>query len=141
MTHPIDRSLLYLTLTLFIGGILILTSASLALSYKNFGTIWGYALRQLVYGGVGLAIMAVMSRVHYRTWRRWSLSLLLCSFALLALVFVPQLGFSSGGATRWLRVGPVSFQPAELLKLAFIMYLASWLDARRREVALFYTQM
>ncbi|TSD03780.1 MAG: cell division protein FtsW [Parcubacteria group bacterium Greene0714_36] len=135
-THPIDRSLLYIVLGLFVAGLLILTSASLTLSYKNFGSIGGYALRQLLSGGaLGLVAMAVTSRVPYRVWRKWALPLLLCSFVLLALLFVPQLGFSSGGATRWLHLGPISFQPSELLKLAFIIYLASWLDARRREAA------
>lgn len=135
MTHPIDRQLLYLTLGLFGGGMLILTSASFTLSYKNFGSVGGYALRQLVSGGVGLAAMAVLSRVPYRLWRTWAVPLLLASFVMLALLFVPQLGVSAGGATRWLRAGPITFQPSEILKLAFIVYLASWLDARRREVA------
>lgn len=134
-SHPIDRSLLYIVLALCVAGMLILTSASLTLSYKNLGTLWGYALRQMLYGGVGLAAMAATSRIPYRLWRRVALPMLLVSFCLLALVFVPQLGFSAGGATRWLRLGTVSFQPSELLKLAFIVYLASWLDARRREVA------
>lgn len=108
----------------------------MTLSYKNFGTMWGYTLRQLMYGGgLGLAAMAVASRIPYRTWRAVALPLLLVSFVLLALLFVPQLGFSAGGATRWLRLGPLTFQPSELLKLAFIVYLASWLDARRRDVA------
>lgn len=136
MSHPIDRHLLYLTLGLFLAGLLILTSASLTLSYKNFGSIGGYAVRQLLYGGgVGLLAMAITSRVPYRAWRKWALPLLLLSFVLLALLFVPQLGFSAGGARRWLRLGPILFQPSEALKLAFIIYLASWLDARRREVA------
>ena len=108
----------------------------MTLSYKNFGSIGGYALRQLILGGgLGLVFMAVTSRIPYRAWRAWSLPLLLISFVLLALLFVPQLGFSAGGATRWLRLGALMFQPSELLKLAFILYLASWLDARRREVA------
>lgn len=136
MSHAIDRSLLWTTLALFIGGLLILTSASMVLSYKTFGSIGGYALRQLAFGGgVGLAAMLVASRLPYRIWRRIALPLLLVSFALMAMLFIPQLGFAAGGATRWLRLGPITFQPAEVLKLSFIIYLASWLDARRREVA------
>lgn len=134
--HSPDRRLLFMVVGLFVAGLLILTSASMTLSYKNFGTIAGYALRQLILGGgLGFAAMIIMSRIPYRVWRAWALPLLLLSFVLLALLFVPQLGFSAGGATRWLRLGSVTFQPAEALKLAFIIYLASWLDARRREVA------
>lgn len=136
VSHPIDRSLPYLVLTLFVAGILILTSASMTLAYKNFGAIWSYALRQLLSGGgIGLILMVVASRIPYRLWRTWALPLLVACFVLLALLFVPQLGLSSGGATRWLRLGPLAFQPSEFLKLAFIIYLASWLDARRRDVA------
>lgn len=135
-SQAIDRHLFFLVMGLFVAGLLILTSASLALSYRNFGSIGWYALRQLLYGGgLGLVAMVITSRVPYRLWRTWAFPLLLFSFVLLALLFVPQLGFSAGGATRWLRLGPVSFQPSELLKLAFVIYLASWLDARRREVA------
>lgn len=132
----IDRPLLYAALALFIGGMLILTSASMVLSYKTFGSVGGYAFRQLLYGGgLGLLAMLVFSRLQYRTWRRFALPLLLVSFAVMALIFIPQLGFTAGGATRWLKLGPITFQPSEILKLSFIIYLASWLDARRREVA------
>ena len=135
MSRSIDRSLLYTVFALLIGGLLVLTSASMVLSYKNLGSVGGYALRQLLYAGVGIGAMYVTSRMQYRIWRRLALPFLLLSFVLLALIFVPQLGFTAGGATRWLRLGPINFQPAEILKLSFIIYLASWLDARRREVA------
>lgn len=134
--HTVDKSLFGMTLAFLVGGILILGSASMVLAYKNLGSIMGYALRQLaIGGGVGCIAMAATSRIPYRMWRRLALPLLLISFVCLALLFVPQLRFSFGGAARWLKIGPFSFQPSELLKIAFIIYLASWLDARRRDVA------
>ena len=134
--HTVDKSLLAMTLIFFTGGILILGSASMVLAYKNTGSVTGYALRQLaIGGGVGLIAMAITSRIHYRTWRKLALPLLLISFACMALLFIPHLRLASGGAARWLKIGPMSFQPSELLKISFIIYLASWLDARRREVA------
>lgn len=133
--HTVDKPLLTLTAILFGGGVLILGSASMMLSYKNLGSVTGYALRQLLLGGgIGFAAMFVTSRIPYRMWRTYALPLLLASFACLGLLFVPQLSVSFGGATRWLKLGPLSFQPSELLKLTFIIYLASWLDSRRREV-------
>lgn len=134
--HTVDKSLLGMTAAFFVGGLLILGSASMVLAYKNTGSITGYALRQLILGGgVGFAAMAVTSRMHYRMWRKLALPLLLVSFIFLALLFIPHFRLSFGGAARWLKLGPVSFQPSELLKIAFIIYLASWLDARRREIA------
>lgn len=59
---------------------------------------------------------------------------MILSFLLLALLFIPQLSYSFGGARRWLKLGPISIQPSEILKLGFIAYLASWIDARRQEV-------
>jgi len=134
--HTVDKTLFAMTLALFAGGILILWSASMVLAHKNLGFIAGYALRQLLIGGgVGFAAMAVTARIHYRAWRKLSLPLLLVAFACLALLFIPDLRLTFGGASRWLQIGRFSFQPSELLKISFIIYLASWLDARRREVA------
>src|SRR3989338_584149 len=133
--HAVDKQLLVLTAILFVGGLFVLGSASMMLSYKNLGSVTGYAARQLLLGGgVGIVAMYATSRISYRTWRKFALPLLLMSFVCLGLLFVPQLKMSFGGATRWLKLGPVSFQPSELLKLTFVIYLASWLDSRRREV-------
>ncbi len=135
MTHPVDKSLLLLTLSLLVGGLLVLLSASMVLSYKNFGFIASYALRQSAAGGiVGVLLLWICSRVPYRRWKKIALPLMLISFALLALLFIPSLGSVYGGAHRWIKFGPLSFQPSELLKFAFIIYLASWLNSRRREV-------
>lgn len=131
-----DRPLLYAVLALLAGGLLILASASMVLSQKNFGTIGYYALRQFLIGGVGgFLAFFLASRFPYRNWRKLALPLMLISFIFMALVFLPQLGFAYGGARRWLRMGLFTFQPAEILKLSFIIYLASWLDARRKEIA------
>ena len=135
MTHPADKSLLFLTLGLLAGGLLVLLSASMVLSYKNFGFIGSYAIRQSLEGGLGgLFILWICSRVSYRRWKKLALPAMFISFALLALLFVPHLGYSYGGAHRWLTFGPVNFQPSELLKFAFIIYLASWLNSRKRQV-------
>ncbi len=131
-----NTSLLFLTIALFGGGLLILFSASMVLSYKNFGSIWSYALRQFLIGGIiGAVLCTVGALVPYRQWKRLAIPLMLTSFFLLALLFIPHTSYSFGGARRWLKLGPVSFQPSEFLKFSFIVYLASWLDARRRQVA------
>lgn len=135
MDRTIDKPLLVAILFLLGGGFLILASASLAVSQKNFGTLYYYSLRQLATGVLpGVAAFLVTMHIHYRTWKKYALPLMILSFVLLALVFIPEISFSAGGARRWLHFGPVSFQPSEIMKLSFIMYLASWLDARRKEI-------
>ena len=130
-----DAPLFCLTLILFVAGLVILASASLPLSWRDSGSLLFYARHQLISGGIaGLAAFFLFQFVPYRFWRKMALPLMIASFILLALVFVPDVSHSFGGARRWLVLGPVNFQPSELLKLSFIIYLASWLDARRKEV-------
>lgn len=132
----LDKPLLLSALALMAGGFLILGSASMALSYKNFGNISHYILRQIAFGGLGgIAALLITQAIPYHKWRMLALPLMIVSFVLMALVFIPQLSYGYGGARRWLQLGIFSFQPSEILKLAFIVYLASWLEARRKEVS------
>lgn len=135
-SHALDKSLLWTTLFLLAAGILIVASASMGIAQRNFGTISYYAIRHLVYAlPLGLGAFLATQAIYYRHWKKLAIPLMLVSFVLLALVFFPELSYSSGGARRWLRFGPVSFQPSEPLKLAFVIYLAAWLDARRKEIS------
>ncbi len=138
MTRMIDRQLLLVVFLLLIGGFLVLASASMVIAEKNFGSLGFYALRQLLYGGVvgGIGCF-IASRIHYRKWKQWALPLMLVSFLFLALLFIPHISYTAGGARRWLQFKGISFQPSELLKFSFIIYLASWLDTRKKEVATF----
>lgn len=135
MSHSLDKPLLYATATLLAGGILILASSSIAVSYKNLGSAFYLSLRQLIFAGIGVAALFLTSRVPYHFWKKLSLPLMMISFIFLALLFIPELGRSFGGAKRWLELGFLSFQPSEFLKFSFIVYLAGWLDARRHEAA------
>ena len=130
-----DRPFLYATLALFAIGLIILSSASMAISYKDHGSVAYYTLRQLALGGVvGLAALFVCQLVPYRHWKRIALPLIILAFILTAIIFIPQLSYDAGGARRWLKIGFFSLQPSEILKLGFIVYLASWLDARRKDI-------
>jgi len=135
MFASVDKPFFYSTLVLAVGGMLILASASLAISYQNFGTIHYYLFRQFLYGGLtGVVALLAFFAIPYRFWKKAAVPLMMISFLLLALLFMPGLGYSAGGARRWLQFGPLTFQPAEILKFSFIIYLASWLDSRRQEV-------
>ncbi len=135
MLKRVDRPLFYAIATLLIGGFLILASASVAISQKNFGTISYYTLRQFLTGGLaGVFALLITAHIPYRHWKKLSVPLMLISFVLLAALFIPQIGHMIKGARRWIDIGPVSFQPSEVLKFSFIIYLASWIDARRGAV-------
>jgi len=72
--------------------------------------------------------------VKYTFWRTYSFWLFVISVILTLLVFIPGIGFESGGAKRWILIGPLSFQPAEFLKLTFFLYCAAWLSGVKKQI-------
>lgn len=131
----IDTQLLFGVMALIAVGIVILASGSIVLSQKRFDSSFYYISHQLLYGILtGVILMIIFSKINYGRWRQFSLPILVFSLFLMTLVFLPSIGFSSGGARRWVSFGPLFFQPAEILKFAVIIYLATWLDTRREEV-------
>jgi cell division protein FtsW len=137
-THPADRTLLIIIFLLLGFGLMILASASTEVSREHFNKPYYYFFHQLVYGvGIGLIFFFVVQKISYKFWKKWAVVILALSIVALILVFVPSLGFGYGGAKRWVDLGFFSFQPSELVKLGFIIYLAAWLEKRKTEVRTF----
>ena len=134
--HPADRPLLIAVTTLVLAGFFIFLSASMGLVARDGGaTFEGVVLKQFLIGIVGGVIaFFIFSRLQYRVLRKYAFYLFLGAFLLTLLVFIPGLGLNHGGATRWLEVGSFSFQPAEVLKVAFVIYLAAWLSGVKGKV-------
>lgn len=133
--HKPDKTLLTSALALILFGLLMVASASSVVSQDRFGHPYAYLVRQLVFGLGGGAIgFFVGYMTPYRKWQTLAPFLLLAALVLMLLVFLPQTGFGYGGAKRWVQAGPLSFQPAELLKLALIFYLAAWFAKRKKEI-------
>lgn len=129
----VDRILLGIVLTLVGVGFFIFSSASLGLLADGRVSFSSVAFNQVVLGiGGGLVAMFILSRIYYRTWRKFAFYIFLLAVGLSFLVFVPGLGLSHGGATRWIDVGGFSFQPSEVLKIAFIIYMATWFSGVRK---------
>lgn len=125
-----DYFLIAVVFLLVLGGLMILSSASSDLGKIRFNDSYFYLKHQLLYGLLpGLVGFLVACFVPYTTYRRFAFPLILLSIACLILVFTP-LGLHVRNASRWVSLGPLSFQPAEILKLTFIMYVAAWLSSR-----------
>lgn len=125
------KRMFWLVLLLLGFGLIVLSSASVVQATKQFGNPNYYWKHQLLYGILpGLALLWLFWRIEYRRLKPLALLLLFVSLALMALVFVPSLGVRLHGATSWLNLGAFTFQPAEVLKLALIIYLAAWLGER-----------
>ncbi len=131
MRRPPDLLLLLAILALVAFGILMVASASSVLGIDIRGDPYAYARHQLFYGVLpGLGALVITLSIPYRFLRKIVVPLLAIVIALLILVFVPGLQGFSGGAARWVRFGSLSVQPAEIAKLALILYLAALLAAR-----------
>jgi cell division protein FtsW len=115
-------------------GLVMLTSASAPDAFHKFNDGYWFVKHQIAYGLVpGAVLFFVMSRVDYRRWRVHAKTLFIVSIGLLLLVFVPGLGADWGTAKSWIHVGPFSLQPAEIVKLTFLFYLAAWMETRGEE--------
>lgn len=129
-SHAPDYLMLVCAGLLTLFGIVLLASASSHLGLSSFGDASFFLKRQLLQGiGIGLIGFLICSRIFYGFWSRTYVSLALLTLTVIALLLVfSPLGLSANGATRWLAIGSFSFQPAELLKITFFIYLASWLS-------------
>ena len=137
MQKTIDKPFLWSVIILMVAGIFIFSSAVLGLLARDAEQVANIALSQFLFGiifGVGMLFVAL--KIPYKTWRKYSLYIFLACLILTAAVFFPPLGLSHGGATRWLALGPFSFQPSELLKFGFVVYLAAWLSAAKDNIGM-----
>jgi cell division protein FtsW len=123
----VDTILLTIIGILVGAGFLIFSSASLGLLAREGASYSSVALSQFLFGIVGGGIaLFVTSNIYYRHWRRFALYIFLASLFATLLVFVPGLGLTHGGATRWIDIGFTTIQPSEFLKIGFVIYLATW---------------
>ncbi len=129
--RSVDPVLLALIFGLVVFGVVMLVSATGPLGFERFGDTYYFVKHQLLFGILpGLVLMAVLSRVPYTFWRKIAGMLLIVSVALLVLVFIPGVGADFGTSQSWISVAGFSLQPAEIVKLTFLLYLAAWFEAR-----------
>jgi len=123
----VDRPFLITTVILIVAGFFIFSSASLGLLAKESSNYSNVAFSQTVLGlFLGTLAMIVASRLDYKLWRKYAFVVLVVAVIINILVLIPHIGVEHAGARRWLYLGPFSFQPSELLKLGFIIYLSAW---------------
>lgn len=125
------KRLFWILTILVIFGLAVLSSAGIVDAQKKFGSAYYYFFHQFLYGIVpGVLLAYIFSKINYKLWRKLSLPILLGALGLMTLVFVSHFGFGAKGATRWLNLGGIIFQPAEILKLSLVIYLAAWFSGR-----------
>lgn len=123
----IDKVLLVAVLLLIGIGLVMITSAGVMYSQTRFGDQNYFFKHQFLYGFLpGLVVFYIFQRVDYHFWKKLAPMIFLISIVLLLLVFIPGVGTEVYGASRWINLGSISFQPSEMAKVAIILYLAAF---------------
>ncbi len=136
----IDPILAAVAIALVGFGVIMVFSASAVEATVSFSDAQFYLKRQVVYGVAAIALMFVVARIDYHRLRPFTYPIL-GVVTLLLLACVAGFGHSGGGATRWLRLGPVHVQPSEMAKLALVLWLAYSLAKKRERVKSFSVGM
>lgn len=134
-----DYSLLFIVIFLLCFGLVMLYSTSSYNGQDKFGDATWYLRRQLFATALGFVVMFFVSRIDYHVWSYFWLVAYLVAFGLCILVIF--VGDEHKGAKRWLEIGPLSFQPSELAKLAIIIFLATIISKMPRQMGKFVNML
>ncbi len=135
-SHNIDIPLLTVVAALVVFGLVMVYSSSAVIAGERYHNAYFFAFRQVIWIMAGSVAMIAGIKIDYRKWAALSRPGFFVSIVLLAVVLFTPMGRSVGGAQRWLRLGPLGFQPSEMAKVVMVMYMASTLHRKyikRRE--------
>jgi cell division protein FtsW len=137
--HKLKIDKLYLTsvILLAITGFFIFTSASLGLLARDGASFQSVALKQTIGLALGAVAFYVMSRLNYKILKKNAFYILVGAIFINLLLFIPIFSLNHGGASRWIDLGFITFQPSEFLKIAFIIYFAAWLSGMKEKITTF----
>lgn len=121
----LDLPLLVVTGFLVVFGLLMVYDASVVQGLKDFKDGYYYIRLQLIWASLGIFSMIFFTRFNFKKFKFLAIPLLFFSLLLLLAVFIPGLGVSGGGAHRWLKIGSLQLQPAEIIKLTGVIFLAA----------------
>jgi cell division protein FtsW len=132
-----DLPLLAVSATLVLFGLLMVYSASIALAdgprYESYGRYY-FVIRHGLFMFVGLVAALVAINIPMSVWERFAVPMFLLALLLLVVVLIPGIGKEVNGARRWLPLGVVNFQPSELMKLAVVLFAASYTVRKRNQM-------
>lgn len=128
------KALLVIVGIIIVFGLIMLSSASAVVAYNTYGDSYYFFKHQLFGLGLGLAAFWFFSKVDYQIWRKHALWMLIASIGLLILVFIPGLAGTWGTSRSWINVFGFSLQPSEFVKITFLLYLAAWLEGRKKKL-------
>ncbi len=134
IAHKPDYILSILVLSLIVIGLIMIYSTGWITVLKQTGGSSdrnGFFWTQLLSFGLGLTGWFIASKFHYSNWQKYASFIFYGSLALMFLVLVPGIAVTVNGASRWVHIGPINFQPVEFFKLGTILFVAAWIDKNR----------
>lgn len=139
-TSPIsyDLTLLFSVLLLVGIGIVMVYSASSSLALKKFGSEYYFIKKQAFFAMAGIIALVLYRHLPYRFLIPLAYPLLFLAFILLIATLFSSLGYSAGGAKRWLRLGGLSFQTSEVARFALIVFMAYSIHKKQYQIKDFY---
>lgn len=137
--HPFfsEKSILFPVILLSGIGIIMVYSASAAISMETHGTAFFFMKKQSLFLGISLCVMFIAASFPCKFYKSVSYIILFAAIALLVAVLFPSLNVKAGGANRWLNLGGLTFQPSEFTKLALIIFLGYSLSKKQEMIKVF----
>ncbi|MBQ0125570.1 MAG: putative lipid II flippase FtsW [Clostridiales bacterium] len=133
----VDKRFLLTVILLVCFGSVMIFSAGHVYAEKYFGDSFYFVKRQFVFALIGIGAMILFANIDYALLKRYALPIFAVSYVLLLLVLIPGVGVTSKGATRWLAIGPLQFQPSEIAKFSLILLLAAYFSRVSEKTAKF----
>jgi len=115
-------------------GLVMVLSASAVTEANQGHSPYRVFIRQAMWAGLGLASLGLMVKISYRRWQRLVIPITLLAVTAMAAPFAPGIGSTVNGARSWIRMGPLSAQPSEFLKIAVVILAADLLTRRRDDL-------
>lgn len=123
-----DTTFLIIVVLLLCYGSIMVFSSSYAFAEQNFGNSLFFVKKQSLWAIVGLFALIFFSHVDYRILRKFAVPIFCASYVLLWFVFIPGIGSSSHGATRWVDLKIISFQPSDIMKFSIVLILSLYIS-------------
>lgn len=136
-TAPIfycDKYLIFTILTLVILSLVMVASASMAISERIYNEPFHFLYRQAIYMGLGVCLGYFVLQIRIDFWYRLSVPIFLFALFLLVLVLIPHIGHVVNGSRRWIALGPIGIQVSEIAKLSVVLFMAGYLVRHHEEV-------
>lgn len=138
INNQFDFILFVIIIILLSLGIVMVLSASAPSAIAESGNSYSYVIQQLKAAILGIILMLIISKIDYRIYKKFYKAIYWISVLILLLVLIPGLGLSSNGATRWIDLKFIQFQPSELTKIGLIVFYAGYLADHKSELKSFW---